>query len=578
MRDGCILSWDTGLGKSLAAFAVPLISDNIRRVLIVSPESLHRQLRETAQNFFGLAVLPLMSQEQFSDWGLQHPAAPLAPGERPTFFLTTYTALGHNGADEWPADVDDDGSPVEVEHLRERRNALLKEISAGWPTSTCWNEAEMFAGIGAESNGIRCIWTPTLARLIAIHDSFDFVVVDEGVRLQSNDAHIATSVRLLNPRKRLVLTATPIKNRLESLFWTAQWAAGGTPEANPRWPYAATPAAREEFARTHLLTDKYITREKIDFALTGDKVSRTRRSARITNLHRLWKIVAPVVLRRRKHDCGEDIVPKTTHVVRCPPGDDQWRVYRHYLHHPPAKGNALATAGVQLSLLRQATTSPYTDLMKKEGEWSPHVHNPKMAAILTLVEGCLARKEQVIIGSNFHEFGDALHALLKEAGVWVTHLDGRTTPARRAKLAREFKDKQYSAMVAGTHSMGEGHSFDDCPNLIMPSLDWAYDRNTQFVDRVWRMTSKKPINVYTLITTGSIDEYLLELFKEKEDSSQLALDGALTAIDKDESSVCLLLEKAIKGYKSNAHTLPEAAFEAEWPAQRTRLATAQQLI
>lgn len=611
MRDGCILAHDTGLGKSFAAFAIPMVKDGVRRALIVAPESLHRQLKETALEHFDTVVLPLMSQEDFHDWGLDRPAAPLAAGEKPQFFLTTYQALGHNGADEWLADEDEDGLKVECEQLLERRRALLKELgwtkrngcpdwsipiadvpSSGWGTGAYTSkdgkpfemfggESHLFSGIGFEKmygeQPVRCVWTPTLARLIAIHDAFDFVVVDEGVRLQSNDAHIATGVRTLNPRYRLVLSATPIKNRLESMFWLAWWAAGGTAIANPRWPYAGTTDDRERFAADHLLTDKYLTREKEKYNLsnTGKRQSVTRRSARITNLNRLWKIIAPIVLRRRKANCGEDIVPKTTHVTKVKPGTDQWRIYNHYLSNPPERKNALSAAGAQLTLLRQATVAPFTDLMKKEGKWSSYALNPKMVAILSIVEDCLKRGEQVIVGSNFSEFGTALHRMLEEAGIWSCLLDGRMDPEKRGRVAREFKDKQHAVMIAGVQAMGEGHSFDGCPNLIVPSLDWAYDVNSQFVDRVWRMTSKKPVNVYVLATEGSVDEYLLEVYKEKDDSSQLALDGSLTALDMDEASVEALLEKAITGYKHGAATIDETDLHAEWPALRGRLGLAQ---
>lgn len=589
MRDGCILAHDTGLGKSLAAFAVPLIKDNVRRVLIVAPESLHLQLRTTARDFFDLHVLPLQDHEAFYDWGLQRPAPPLEKGEKPQFFLTTYQALGHNGADEWLADKDDDGFPVEREQLRRKRALLLKEL--GWEKTPVMGyahdhavetqEHELYAGIGEErafSHGpVRAVWTPTLARLITIHDSFDFVVVDEGVRIQSNDAHIATGVRTLNPKYRLVLSATPIKNRLESLFWLAWWAAGGTKDANPRWPYAGTAQAREEFARQHLLTDKYLTREKEKFMASGQtkRTSVTRQSARITNLGKLWKIVAPIVLRRRKADCGEEIVPKTTHVTKVKPGTDQWRVYRHYLNNPPKRANALSAAGAQLTLLRQATVAPWTDLMKKEGTYSDYLLNPKIAAIAAIVTDCLERGEQIIVGSNFGEFGGNLHKLLKDAGVWSALLDGRVSPEKRGREAREFKAGTYSVMVAGVQAMGEGHSFDRCPNLILPSLDWAYDLNSQFVDRVWRMTSDKPVNVYVLATEGSVDEYLLEVYKEKDDSSQLALDGALQAVDMDEASVEELLTKSIKSYRPGAESVSEIELHEEWAFTKEKLRAAQ---
>lgn len=575
MRDGCILAHDTGLGKSLAAFAIPLIKDNINRVLLVAPESLHLQLRETARDFFGITVLPLMSQEQFYDWNLHEK---VAAGQKPTFFLTTYQALGHNGADEWPADKDDDGFAIETASLVEKRTEFLRS-EIGWDETNLHPRSHFFAGIGQESGlsaeKIRCVWTPTLARLIRCFDSFDMVVVDEGVRLQSNDAHIATGVRTLNPRHRLVLSATPIKNRLESLFWLAWWAAGGTAQANPRWPYEGTVKAREEFASQHLLTDRYLTRERQKFLATRKRAYVTRRSARITNLHKLWKIVAPIVLRRRKADCGEEIVPKTTVMTRVPPGTDQWRVYQHYLNNTPDRANALSAAGAQLTLLRQATVAPFTELMKKEGITSPFTINPKIMAILGLVEDAMKRGEQIIIGSNFSEFGTAIHGLLQDAGVWSCLLDGRVDAARRGRLARDFKDGRYAVMVAGLQAMGEGHSFDGCPNLVLPSLDWAFDVNSQFVDRVWRMTSTRPVKIHVVSTAGSVDEYLWEVFKEKDDSSQLALDGALQAADMDEASIEALLEKTIKGFRAGQSSISEIELDKQWPALRKKLNNAQ---
>ena len=66
------------------------------------------------------------------------------------------------------------------------------------------------AGIGETRGGITCVWSPTMARIADLHGTFDCVVVDEGTRLQGTESRIGASVRLLNPRFRLVLTGTPI--------------------------------------------------------------------------------------------------------------------------------------------------------------------------------------------------------------------------------------------------------------------------------------------------------------------------------------------------------------------------------
>ena len=58
---------------------------------------------------------------------------------------------------------------------------------------------------------IRCVYSPSLADLS--WNAFDCVVVDEGVRMKGAESIIGLGVRQMAPRYRLVLTATPIKDR-----------------------------------------------------------------------------------------------------------------------------------------------------------------------------------------------------------------------------------------------------------------------------------------------------------------------------------------------------------------------------
>lgn len=584
MSPGVILGHDTGLGKTLAAFAIPIIKQ-ARRVLIVAPGSLHLQLRETARDKFGVPILPLENQEQFWQWNLDKPAM---EREKPVFFFTSYQALGQNGGDEWASDVDDDGNKLETAALREKRlkwvranlgadhEHLYDKYSAG--VGSCASVGSGIVGDQVEDpKAIRCVWTPTLSRLIRTYNSFDSVVVDEGTRLQSNEAKIATGVRLLNPKHRLVLSATPIKNKLDSLFWLAWWAAGGTSDANARWPYAGTSKERERFAGQHLQHDKFVDRESEIYKIEGVTKSVKKRTSRITNIHRLWKLTAPIVLRRRKCDCGEDIVLRRSAVIRCKPGLAQNEVYRHHLLNPPvANGNNRSTAGQQMQLLRMAALCPSAPSLEKAGKASAYHLTPKTLAILALIKDRVAKGEQVMVGSNFTEWGGTLENLLKAAGIRVVLLDGRINPGKRAELARDFKRGLYSVMIGGLQAMGEGHSFDRCANLFLPSLDYAYDVNKQFVDRIWRLTTEQPINVYTFLTEGTVDERLSTLYAEKDESSSLALDGCLRPEDEnDEAGVEAVLQAAIEGFRPNAETIPEDTLEAQYEAMKPELRAAQ---
>ena len=580
MHDGAIISWEPGLGKTFAALAWPIIKQ-ARRVLLVVPGGLHKQFQETAIRHFKTSLTTIKTHQDFTAFGLHksHPSSKSHASTR--FFLTTYQDLGMNGADEWPDEITPDGRRKRDPDIERRRKAWCVKNKRPY-------QREAFKSVGEERAGIRCVWIPTLARLAAACDSFDCVVIDEGTRLQANDSCISLGVRILNPRYRLVLTGTPIKNRLESLFWLAWWAAGGNPEPHARWPYPGTSESREEFANHHLQHDRFVTREETDAAIARMERRRARkfekRTARLCNVHRLWKLIAPIVIRRRKEDCGEEIMHKIIKPIRIQPGTAQYAVYHHHLKHPPISSksgntvNRRSSLGMQLNLLRQAALCPHAKALGESRNDQPKAtkrswteFNPKTASCLTLIADLLDSGKQVIIGSPFREFSNSLHSLLQQAGVSSLLLDGGTSPEKRGQMAAAFKTAQYAVMIAGINAMGEGHSFECCSHLILPSLSWAYDENEQFTQRVWRINSPEPVTIYPIILQGTIDEKLAQIFSEKGDSAQLALDGRLFADRVEEVNLNSLLAAAMTAYNPHESTLDEQEMENNWPTLRHRL-------
>lgn len=579
LHDGGILSWQAGLGKSLGGLTYALLKGG-RLNLIVAPDSLHKQLIGEAKRFFGITLQPLMSQQAYwQDEELQashlellnRSKRPDADGDA-LFWITSYTALGLNGGDEWEPKTNDAGLLIfNQDRLAARR-------------ATPGFQPEYEIGIGAvNAQGVKCVWAPTLSTLV--QDLFDCVVIDEGVRIKSSDTYIGTGVRQLKPRFRLVLTATPIKNRLEDIFWLAWWVCGGTPDPNPRWPYEGSNEAREFFADEHSLSERNITKEA-KAAEQGKGRSFVKRTPQICNIHRLWKLLGPVVIRRRKEDIGEDIVTKTIIPIRVKAGQAQQAVYAHHLKNPPdysQDGKELSIAsqiGVQLGLLRQAALCPDSPNLDKYGGIGPVKswtdHTTKNAAIFSIVVEKLNHGKQVLIMEPFQHASARLHTRLCEAGVRACLLDGNMSPTRRGDVATLFKEQRYSVMVAGIKAMGEGHSFECCPNLIRASLEWAFDINDQSGDRVHRLNSPEPVNIYDIVTSNTIEERLAALYHEKGDSANLALDGRLFADRVEEVNLAQLLRDAIRDFDPKAETIDEHDIAAEWPELKRKLNLAQQ--
>ena len=571
LLDGCILAWEQGLGKSLAAIAYP-IARKAQRTLIVAPGSLHQQLQISAAKFFGKAVHQINSPEDFYAFKLHqlHP-----PNSAPKFFVITYTALGLNGGDEWPVGFGRPRAARVSKTLKARRRNQSEILKLKFNDEN----------VGEEMNGITCVWAPTLARLVHGYDTFDCVVVDEGTRLQATESRIGSSVRLLNPKSRLVLTGTPVKNRLDSIFWLASWAAGS------RWPFKPTDAERERFASTFLQSERFVSREKAMVARGKKPYNTTRRSNRLCQVHKLWKTLAPAIIRRRKQDCGEEMVAKIMKPTIVKPGAAQLAVYQYHLENPPIVGrkskkimHRRVQIGVQLTMLRIAALCPdsktlaesKTGVMGPRKSWTSYT--PKMEAILEIIRQRLGEGKQVIVGSPFRDFSDRLDSFLKAAEVSSIVLDGDVDARRRGELAQEFKKGQHSVLVAGIKAMGEGHSFENCSDLILPGLTYAYDENEQFIHRVWRLTSKLPVTIYPVIMKGSIDERLHEIYTEKAGSASMAIDRMLTDHEDDGIDFEELLKETIAAFDPKAVTISEDHLLNLWDSRgmrRLRVAQSQ---
>ncbi len=523
MHDGCILSWDPGMGKSLGGMTLSALK-NAKRTLFVVPAGLHRQWIKEAKRFYGIDLIVIRNQADayrlMREGKLPLPGTTPDPAAPVRWFITDFQWLGMNGADERPATDD---------QRAERQ------------------------GIGTVQLGIRCVAAPSLSTLVA--DCFDCGIVDEGVRLKSGDTYIAEGVLRLRPKFRYVLTGTPIKNRLPDIFFLAAWVTGFSDKPSARWPYGNTLADMEEFANQHMVREVNETKAEE----TGRRYA--KRTNQITNLHHLWKLLGPVVIRRRKDQVREGIVPKIVKPIRIQPGTAQLATYRWHLNHKPEGKNALARMGKQLVLLRQAALCP-SDI-KLGGARSKSRWTPKIAAICGLAADLMEQGEQLVVFSPFQAFSADLAAVLREAGVPCAVLDGKLSATKRGDLAEDFKEGKYPVLIAGMKSMGEGYSFECCSHLVIPSLEWAYDTVTQAIERVHRLNSEFPVTIYMLIMQNSTDERLFSVWGEKGDASDLALDGRLFDQCREEPDLAEFMRSVVSDFDPRVPTVDEADIERE---------------
>jgi hypothetical protein len=579
--DGVVYGGDCGVGKTPMAIAWALLKVGLHSqsstsassapscsnpgpltpaapVLIVAPGGLHDQMLADYQSLFGAAapiVTRIHNQDEFS--------AMLAANSgrlRPGFYISSYTEIALNKFQILPQIPD---GPMSDPAIRAYTNFF--GVNAPTPAEglamcrhLALTQPEKFS-------------KPSLAALMDGH--FTAVAIDEGVRIKGDDTIIGLGVRSLNPRYRLVLTGTPVKNRLPDIQFLAAWACNALDAPNDRWPYGPQcqasglkpqPSAFSDDFQVHSITAKP-ARPPTLRSLLNPKVSSPKSHpsgvpiAEITNIHKLRTILAPVVLRRRKCDIPEqEIVPKIYHTVTVPMGVEQARVYQHHLQTAAYDRRGLPAVGAKLMALRAAAAAPGSESLGRVR--SAKSFTPKVRACLEIVRGVLERGEQVIIFSPFHEPLDVLHGYLAEANIPHDVLDGRISQKLRAQLAANFKrglqvsglKSQVSSLtpsanpvlLAGLKACAEGFSFEKCNNVILFAPDWALDLMRQAVDRAHRINSKLPVNVWSLPVSGSIEARMYSMLDEKGEAADIALDGSPAAFATEEMHLADLLKIA----------------------------------
>ncbi len=423
------------------------------------------------------------------------------------------------------------------------------------------------SGIGHEKNGIRCIVTPCLATRIG--HLFDFIALDEAHKMCHLSANVTQMIIRLQPKYRYALTATPIPNLASDIFplmgWLCVpgWFRGRI--RNAAWPYS-----REEhnrFATTFLSIERDLTQEEMN--KDQDPKNRgkvTKISPVIASPARLLKLIKPTVAYISKEACNPQKPKVTVHDVRVPMGAAQAKLYGHYMNRANVPhDNPMVQASMQISILRALCAAPATNKWNNVPELLVLSNfNAKMAAVLSLVRDILDREQQVLIVCARMAQSDYLERRLSEAGIPVARIDSNLPPERHSEEANLFKKGLAPVMLMGI-KCAQAHSFEQCPNLIIGSLEYSWGSFDQASGRIDRVTSKLPMNIYCVLTRNSIEEIMFDVVATKGDAAIICLRGERVPRNFVAADLGDILAKNFEQFKLSSDQPEEAVTEAGWP-------------
>jgi intein/homing endonuclease len=411
--------------------------------------------------------------------------------------------------------------------------------------------------------------------------------VDEISEIRGEDSLRSKAVRALGrgPHK-YGATGTPLSNFLADAYYPIGWSLGfGTPQ----FPYDHA-AGRAKFEADFCTVEHMHGREE-----DGEENVKKRRKIlpQICNVSQFWRLAQPSISRCRKEQTGEPLVERTYYPIRVPMGVAQQEMHAFWMDHFPSyfrwkdpnhafvqRGlveRYAATLGL-LWRLEHASTLPAAD--EPSLEWPVAAaeltelsnFTPATLKVLEIAMSHAENGEKVLVGSDLIRTGLFLSERLNEKGVRSVHITeeragkvGTKNPRKRAREVEAFAKGDAQVLCAGVGAMKLGHDLHAASTVIVLGLPYSFMVLDQFLARVHRLSSPKPVSVYVVIPNGSLAVDKWELLKDKGGASDLAFDGELSvqpeeAIDWNE----VLRNMKARGIQAAGNEVPEAEVEAAW--------------
>lgn len=338
---------------------------------------------------------------------------------------------------------------------------------------------------------------------------FHYIILDESQHIKNYGSQITQAVFLLEGKHRLALSGTPIENNLGELYSLFRF-------LNP---------------------DMFGTLEEFntDFAIPIQKDNDK------DSIHLLRKKIYPFILRRLKKDVLEELPEKIEETVFVEMSASQKALYerrRDYYYREIR--HTIASKGLETSrlMLFQALNELRRIASIPESASGGDISSPKVEVLMEYLHEAVSNDHKVIVFFNYIAGLEAVSEKLDAAGIDFVSMTG-STHDRRSQVDRFQQDPDCKVFLMTLKTGGVGLNLTAADTVFIFEPWWNKASELQAVNRAHRMGQKNTVLSYSMITSGTIEEKILQLQEKK-----VALFDSV--ISSDNTSLKLITENDIE--------------------------------
>jgi SNF2 family DNA or RNA helicase len=247
------------------------------------------------------------------------------------------------------------------------------------------------------------------------------------------------------------------------------------------------------------------------------------------NIPELKKMLQKHMIRRLKESVL-DLPPKLFYSEYVENTAYQQKLYQDVLGDLTEHKSAIMQASNPLAefiRLRQVNGYPEAVDFELKVDDSYIKKNAKIKRLIEIVDEIIERGEKVVIFSNWVKALKPIYYFLSKK-YKVCCFTGTMADELREKHKRVFiNNPEYKIMLGTVGALGTNHTLTVANNVILYDEPWNPATRDQAIDRCHRISATKPVNVYTLMSAGTIDEIVHKIIEDKDCVSKFIVDGNL---------------------------------------------------
>lgn len=314
--------------------------------------------------------------------------------------------------------------------------------------------------------------------------SFDFLFLDEAQVMKNAQTKIAKTLRKFVVPSVFALSGTPIENNIGELWSIFQIVLPGLLPA------------KKDFMK-----------------LPAERVA---------------QFIKPFVMRRKKEEVLTELPDLIEVVYKNELEDQQKAIYLAQLQQMQERIEHVTVAEFQrnrveiltgLMRLRQICDTPALFMEDYKGD------SGKLDSLRDLLSQIAEGNHRVLIFSQFRGMLDRIEEELPQLGLTSFKITGSTPSQDRQEMTKAFNQGERDVFLISLKAGGVGLNLTGADTVILVDLWWNPAVESQAIGRAHRMGQEQAVEVYRLVTRGTIEEKIQELQEQKRNLVSEVLDG-----------------------------------------------------